>query len=97
LIGGQLRCRGRSSIIAGQSTVLWLAPEDHNDRAPSRVHQVEAHWRLLASGKSVRVRAHVRGLPGIARRMKSSVNVGSIPTARHTRDNSAAGAPSGPP
>ena len=75
LIGGQLRCRGRPTVIAGRSTILWLAPEDEDDNpTPRRLHEVEAHWRLLATGKRIRVRAHVRGRVGIARNVRSLVH-----------------------
>lgn len=68
LIGGHLLCSGvHPLIVAGSSVVLWLAPATTQERAAPRVHDVGSHWRLLASGRRIRVRAHVRGRAGVAR------------------------------
>lgn len=72
LIGGDVRLRPTTYITAQETTVLWQAPEDDsNERASPRVHHVEAHWRHLASGRRIRVNAHVRGRAGIARSIKN--------------------------
>ena len=69
LVGGQLRPATRPYIVAQTSTILWLSPEEEPERASPRVHDVDAHWRLLRSGKRIRVRAHVRGQAGTARNL----------------------------
>jgi hypothetical protein len=71
LIGGQLRAGGRPRIIAGASTILYRTDDDIRPHSSPRVHNVERPWRMLASGKRVRVRAHMRGLAGITRGMNS--------------------------
>lgn len=71
LIGGNLRSGVRLRIVAGPSAILWLAPNDSQERAAPRVHDVEAHWRLLASGRRIRVRGHVRGHAGLRKAVAS--------------------------
>ena len=71
LIGGRLRSADRPYIIAQASTILCFSPNDENERASPRVHDVEAHWRLLRSGKRVRVQAHSRGRTGLVRLVKN--------------------------
>ena len=82
LIGGQLRTGVRPHVVAGNSTILWLAPDEAYNRTSRRVHDVEAHWRLLATGKRVRVRAHVRGKIGVARNVRSLVR--KMPSRRRS-------------
>ena len=84
LIGGQLRAGARPQVVAGRSTILWLADGEAHERTSRRVHGVEAHWRLLASGKRVRVRAHVRGRLGVARSVQRLV-VGASRKSPETR------------
>lgn len=69
LIGGRLFSTADPYVVAHTSTILWLAPDEEAERASPRVHDVEAHWRLLRNGKRVRVRAHTRGRVSIARRV----------------------------
>ena len=71
LLGGELRAAIRPYIVARRSTILWLSPEEQSERASPRVHDVEAHWRLLRSGKRIRVRSHKRGHNGVLRRLKN--------------------------
>lgn len=70
LIGGSLCAGARPHIVAGSSTILWLSPDEDRDRTAPRVHFVEAHWRLLGTGKRVRIRGHIRGRAGVAGRVR---------------------------
>lgn len=73
LIGGQL-CGGQwPRIVAGPSTLVWRYPYGDRARALPRVHPVASHWRVIGSGRRVRVRAHVRGGAGLDRSVKRLV------------------------
>ncbi len=71
LIGGDLRLEPRTYIVARAGTVLWRAPDEEDvERASPHVHHVEAHSRLLGSGKRVHVKAHMRGKIGVTRSIR---------------------------